>query len=178
MTEPADTSSARNTSPFEFRVEVPFGPHWQHVELLRMSILHCLATLFQSRDFCEQLGKVTAELVENAIHYGDWTGEDQRPFRVAVRGDGGDVIVEVSNPINLATVNVKRLENIVSQLANATTPKEAYVARLREIADRPEEGGSGLGLLRVAYETGCHLEFRVDGATACVMARIQGDTRT
>lgn len=169
MTEPAQ--------PFEFRVEVPFGPQWQHVELLRMSILHCLATLFQSRDFCEQLGMVAAELLENAIHYGDWAGADQRPFRIAVRGDGGDVVVEVSNPVDLATLNVKRLESIVTRLATGT-PKEAYVARLREIADRPEEGGSGLGLLRVAYETGCQLEVRLEGATASVVARISGGTRT
>lgn len=159
---------------FQFRVEVPFGPRWQHVELLRMSILNCLATIFQSHDFCEQLGMVTAELVENAIHYGHWDGADRRPFRLAVRGQGGAVVVEVANPIDPATHDPSRLESIVGRLRTAATPKDAYIARLREISETPGEVGSGLGLLRIAYETGCRLDVSVADHTARVVATIHG----
>lgn len=158
---------------FEFRVEVPFGPRWAHVELLRMSILHCLATIFQSHDFCEQLGMVTAELVENAIHYGHWKEGSDRPFRLGVQGRAGAVIVEVSNPIDPATHDPERLEKIVACLREAPSPKHAYMERLREIAAHPEEGGSGLGLLRVAYETGCSLKVELQGGTARVLAEIR-----
>ena len=33
---------------------------------------------------------VTAELVENAIHYGNWQTAETKPFRLAVRGEGGE----------------------------------------------------------------------------------------
>lgn len=160
---------------FTFRVEVPFGPRWHHVELLRMSILQCLATIFQSHDFCDQLGMVTAELVENAIHYGHWDGAEKHPFRLAVRGVGGGVVIEVANPIDPASHNAARLNRIVERLAKSGSTKEAYVGRLREIAERPEEVGSGLGLLRVAYETDCRLEVKVDAFSVRIIATIRGE---
>lgn len=157
----------------EFRVEVPFGPRWQHVELLRMSILHCLATMFQSHDFCEQLSMVTAELLENAIHYGDWNGDEARPFRLAVRGVQTAVAIEVANPIDPEHHDFARLSGMVARLREAPTVEDAYVARVREIAENPLAPGSGLGLLRIAYETGCRIEVSVADRTARVVAFIE-----
>jgi hypothetical protein len=157
---------------FHFRVDVPFGPRWHHVELLRMSILQCLATIFQNHDFCDQLGMVTAELVENAIHYGHWDGAAQHPFRLSVRGFDGDVVIEVANPVDPKTNNGARLGKITARLQAAANPKEEYLNRLREIADSPEEVGSGLGLLRVAYETNCKLDVKVEDNYARIVATI------
>lgn len=156
-----------------FRVEVPFGPRWQHVEMLRLSILHCVTTVFHSHDFCERLGMVTAELLENAIHYGDWTAGDPRPFRLAVRGTDRSVIVEVENPVTRDRGDAVRLTELVSRIASAPSVRELYVARLRDIAEAPDRAGSGLGLLRIAHETGCRLDAREHDATARVVATIQ-----
>jgi hypothetical protein len=167
-----DTKGEADPGDFHFRVDVPFGPRWHHVELLRMSILQCLATIFQNHDFCDQLGMVTAELLENAIHYGHWDGAAEHPFRLSVRGFHGDVVIEVANPIDPSTHNGARLKRITERLAAAASPKEAYVNRLREIADSPEEVGSGLGLLRVAYETNCKLDVKVEDGLARIIATI------
>jgi hypothetical protein len=159
-----------------FRIEVPFGPRWQHAELLRISILHCVATVFSSHDFCERLGMVAAELVENAIHYGDWSGADPRPFRLRVEGtEGGGVVVGVESPIDPRSSDADRLTQGIARL-RAANAEDAYAARLREIAEKPDATGSGLGLLRIVHETGCRLDAHIEGATARVVATLDADT--
>jgi hypothetical protein len=158
---------------FHFRVEVPFGPKWQHAELLRMAVLQCLTTIFQSHDFCEQLAMITGELVENAIHYGDLREPGTRVFALSVVGDASAVTVEVANPINPERNDPSGLVEAIERMHAAPTVGDAYLARMREIADVPLARGSGLGLLRVAYETGCRLEATVVDGTARVVATIE-----
>ena len=146
---------------FEFQVSVPFVPRWQHVELLRTAVLNCLTTMFQAHDFCDQLAMVAAELLENAVHYGKKDADERFGFRLEVRGDEARVTIEVRNPGVTDPHDLDRLKETLAQLSG-TDPRAAYIARLKELAARPEVGGSGLGLFRVAFETGCDLHAEVD----------------
>jgi hypothetical protein len=159
--------SSASPQPFEFTLEVPFGPEWHHIETLRTSILHCLTTLFRNHDFCDKLSMVTAELLENAVQYGTWTHDVERPFRLAVRGTRNQITIEVANPIE---GDGEPLRRAVEGILSSGSPKEAYTRRMRELAESPGTNGSGLGLLRIAYETGCHLEATVVERSATVVA--------
>ena len=144
-----------------FELNVPFRPHWRNVELLRTSVLNCLATIFESYDFCEQLGMTAAELLENSIGHGTWTSDGQQPLRLSVCGNPGEVRVEVSNPIRADSEDLQRLLAILQAIEEADSPRAAYAARLLELSSDPAAQGSRLGLLRIAFETGAKLAVEV-----------------
>jgi hypothetical protein len=145
-----------------FRIEVPILPEWRNVDLLRTSILSCLAAIFQSDDFCHTISMVAGELIENAIKFGDWQTDDGC-FRLHVRGDGDDLAVEVSNPYAAGSDAPGRVQAIIAALDGYESPKEAYTARLHELAKMPlGTRESRLGLLRIAYEGGCSLHASTD----------------
>ncbi|MEO1172831.1 MAG: hypothetical protein AAFX94_12410 [Myxococcota bacterium] len=147
-------------SEVSFQIEVPLGPNWSHIELLRTSVLHCLVTVFQNYDYCSTLSMVAGELLENAVKYGDWSRRDPRAFRLRVQGNETGVGVEVCNPIRRGSDAMKSVLEAISASQSAESPAAAYQARITEIATTYQAGpdGSGLGLLRVAYEAGCTLE--------------------
>ena len=157
---------------FAFRVEVPFSPQWKHVDLLRTSLLNCLATVFESYDFCDKLGMVAAELVENAISYGDWRQSAAHKFHLSVSGDERTIQIEVANPVVTGSSTVDALFKVTDRIARAESPRQAYLDRLREIADRPKDKASQLGLLRIAYETECQLDVLVENDVVRVRATI------
>lgn len=145
----------------DFRIEVPILPEWRNVDLLRTSILSCLAAIFQSDDFCHTVSMVAGELIENAIKFGDWQS-DEGCFRLHVRGDGDDLDVEVSNPYAAGSDAPDLVKAIIVKLNGYPSAKEAYTARLHELAAMPLGAGeSRLGLLRIAYEGGCSLHASI-----------------
>jgi hypothetical protein len=157
----------------DFRIEVPIRPEWRNVDLLRTSILSCLAAVFQSDDLCHTVSMVAGELIENAIKFGEWNS-DQSSFRLHVHGDDEELAVEVSNPCPNAE-GPQRVEAIIRQLGEFSSPKEAYTARLRELGEMPMGGKeSRLGLLRIAYEGGCSLQALTDPGN---VLRIRASTR-
>src|SRR5438067_1859482 len=93
-------TSAHPAPPVNFHLELPIGPEWQNVDLLRLAILNCLAAVFGDQELSESVGIVTSELLENAIKYGDWTRRGGMRFlTLSVRGTGHEVRVEVASPI-------------------------------------------------------------------------------
>lgn len=162
-----------------FELNVPFRPHWRNVELLRTSVLNCLATIFESYDFCEQLGMTTAELLENSIGYGLWAEDGQFPLHLSVRGNESLVRVEVTNPVRVDGDDLTRLIATVRSIGEAESPRAAYAARLRQLADDEGAHGSRLGLLRIAFETGAKLavELTEDRRSVRVSATIRANTQ-
>ncbi len=147
----------RDPTALTFELNVPFRPHWRNVELLRTSVLNCLATIFESYDFCEQLGMTAAELLENSIGHGTWSSDGQEPLRLCVCGNASEVKVEVTNPTDAEGEHYARLLAILRSIEDADSPRTAYAARLLELASDPSAQGSRLGLLRIAFETGAKL---------------------
>lgn len=155
-----------NVSHIHFELDTPVGNDWANVELLRTSILNCLAVVFSNSDFCHAVSMVGGELLENAIKYGDWSRDGNRGFRLRVSGEGGNVCLEVANPVVPNSPAVKKLLDTVTWMRALGSPQEAYMTKLREAgeaAERGEQSGSYLGLVRIAYEGSCDIEATVSG---------------
>src|SRR5207249_4170345 len=98
MSSPRTPRTPRSPA-IAFHLELPIGPEWQNVDLLRLAILNCLAAVFGDQDLSESVGIVTSELLENAIKYGDWSRGEHPFLTLSVRGTGEEVKVEVASPI-------------------------------------------------------------------------------
>src|SRR5215510_2252078 len=135
---------------FDFSIDLPVRNEWKNVDLLRTSVQNCFIAVFADVDGCHSLAMVTGELVENAVKYGDWTG-DQRSFRLRVHGQERRAYVAVENPVRPEDRSVSRLLSTIDRIKTFPSAEAAYRARLLELAT--EDGSeSGLGLVRVAYE--------------------------
>jgi len=144
-----------------FRIEAPIAPNWPNIELLRTSVLNCLASIFQDSSFCDSVSMITSELLENAVKYGDWDDSDHSFFKLRVSGGEDQVQVHVSNPVDAGSADLKSLLETVEQIGRFENPALAYQNRLKEIAERGEVGVSRLGLPRIAFEGNCDIKAEV-----------------
>lgn len=136
--------------PFTFSIDLAVPSQWRNVELVRTSVQNCFTAVFADVEGCNAIAMVTGELVENAIKYGHWAG-DNKSFRLQVTGSVGAVSVQVENPIDPANPRTEELRGCLRAIDDFPTALAAYQAKLLEIAARPV-GFSGLGLVRCAYE--------------------------
>jgi hypothetical protein len=149
-----------------FRLELPLQPEWHNVDLLRLAILNCLSAVFGDPELSESVGIVTSELLENAIKYGDWAHGKSRFLLLMVCGGGHEVKVEVASPLRDGSPHLERIKSTLKWIAEFPNAREAYIARMRAIADQPGRAGeSKMGLVRIAYEGPCSIEAKagVDG---------------
>jgi hypothetical protein len=69
-------------------------------------------------------------------------------------GQGGDFIdVEVSSPVEGGTVHM--VDRAIALIRSYPSARDAYMACVLRLLSAGE--GGGLGLSRIAYETGCEL---------------------
>jgi two-component sensor histidine kinase len=157
---------------FSFSIDLPIRSDWANVDLLRTSVQNCFTAVFSDIDGCQALAMVTGELLENAIKYGDWSGDDGGAFRLRVWGEGArgtgahrSAHVSVENPVKPDDPHVADMMATLSWIKSFATAKEAYRAKLLEIAaSRDDEmSPSRLGLVRIAYEGSCTLKAELDG---------------
>ncbi len=143
----------------KLELDTPLGQQWENAESLRVAIVGCLEALFRDRDFGQAVGMVSSELVENAIKYGDWEHPDQSLFRFSFCLSNGEIVIHVSNPVAADAKAPKELLNTVAWINQFSSPAEAYMARMQEIAEQPKDSEvSCMGLVRVAYEGGFELD--------------------
>jgi hypothetical protein len=160
-----------------FQLEIPIGPKWRNIELLRSAILSCLAAAFDDAEFSNVVGMITSELMENAVKYGDWTRAEQPYLKLRVRGNRGKAAIEVESPVAPGGESYALLQQTLAKLDGYATRREAYLARMREVAEQPLGSGiSRMGLVRIAYEGPCHIEAHVSaGDTLTVTATLEQD---
>ena len=166
---------------FSFSIDLPVRSDWANVDLLRTSVQNCFTAVFSDIDGCQALAMVTGELLENAIKYGDWSGDEGGAFRLRVWGDGvrgpqgsRTAHVQVESPVKPDDPHVADLLATLSWIASFPSAKEAYRAKLLEIA--AESGDltrSRLGLVRIAYEGSCSLRAELEGG----VLRVTADSR-
>lgn len=158
--------------PFSFYIDLPVRNEWGNIELLRTSVQNCFQAVFSDIDGCNALAMVTGELLENAMKYGAWKGNEHPiSFRLRVQGDENETRIEVQNPIREGDPHVEDLEATLEWIRQQDSAESAYRARLLEIASAPDDpGASKLGLVRVAYEGGCHLNASVSGNVLTLVA--------
>lgn len=103
---------------------------------------------------------VTTELVENAIKYGYFPDSSSK-IHLHVKKKKDRILMEVKNPVKDSDlVHLKRLDSKIQWIRGFQNPFEAYVERIKELSTKTlEEGESGLGLVRIAYEGQSILDF-------------------
>jgi hypothetical protein len=137
---------------FGFSIDLPVRNDWRNVDVIRTSVQNCFSAVFVDLAGCHALSMVTGELLENAIKYGHWR-QGEQVFRLRISGDASHASVVVQNPATEESGHVARLQRAIDWIRGFSDPADAYRARLREIADTVETGGTRqLGLVRVAYE--------------------------
>ncbi|MFO0757115.1 MAG: hypothetical protein U0359_11535 [Byssovorax sp.] len=145
---------------------------WANVERLRGAAERCLLAATGDAELGSAVSIIVAELGENAIKYGCWGGPTQT-FRVKITAEGEGIRVEVECPWS-ADRSIADLLDTVARLRAHPTARDAYQARVREI-EAGRDGGSRLGLLRLAYETGCCLSVEEEAELVRVIATIGGE---
>jgi hypothetical protein len=135
-------------------------PAWSEVEKAREAVRACPELAEGGDELRDALSMVAAELLENALKYGD--GE---PIELFVHRRGEEMEVAVAHPL----ADEGRARSLVEQLswiAAQPSPADAYAEALRST----QPGRGGLGLVRIAYEGGCSLSAACDGPRLTVRA--------
>lgn len=153
------------------RLELSLAPEWDTVKDTWDTCLAHLAAQGLDEDTAFSLGMVAQELLENAVKYGDFSpGRDRIHFAISGRADA--LVIEVRTPLGNPAA-LERLDGMIQWIRGFQNPFEAFVERLKEIAARPYANPeSGLGLVRVAYEGQCLLDFYVDDADVLAMSAV------
>ncbi|WP_028313126.1 hypothetical protein [Desulfatibacillum aliphaticivorans] len=147
----------------DIKLNTPLGQEWESAESLRVAIVGCLEALFRDRDFGQAVGMVSRELVENAIKYGDWEHSDPSLFQFSFILTNDEIIVQVSNPVSTDENTPKELLDAIDWIKQFSSPAEAYMARMQQVAEQPKDSKlSCLGLVRVAYEGNFELDAYMD----------------
>ncbi len=112
-------------------------------------------------DVAHSLTMATQELLENAVKYGKFDAGDE--VDLAIEAQGTLITIEVRNPVTSDPALLRALDDTVQWIRSFQNPFEAFVARLKQVAATAYQPGvSGLGLVRIAYEAQCLLDFYVD----------------
>jgi hypothetical protein len=155
-------------------IDLPVRNEWSNIELLRTAVLKCFTAVFHDVDRCQAIAVVISELLENAIKYGAWDDAGDLPIHLTVTGQAGGMLVTVEHPVDPVGPQVARLREIIDWIGGRPSPEDAYRERLTEYAaNPPADGGSRLGLVRIAYEGNCRLTANISGRRLVVSA----DTR-
>lgn len=113
-----------------------------------------------------------SELMENAIKYGTWTHEGDE-LTLSIEISPREVIIEVENPVVDDPAAVRQLDDRIQWMRGFQSPFQAYVERLKVVSSQSyQEGVSGLGLCRIAYEARCILDFYVTGHGRLAMSAV------
>src|SRR5215813_11158172 len=128
---------------FSFTIDLPIRSEWANVDLLRTSVQNCFTAVFSDIDGCHALAMVTGELLENAIKYGDWQGQPGGAFRLRVWGNSKEPVAHVSveNPVRDEDAGVAELQAALRWIETFPSAKEAYRAKLLQIAASTGEPG-------------------------------------
>jgi hypothetical protein len=138
-------------------LDMALCPDWKGIDPIREAVARCVEVAYRGEDgLDEALAMVTAELLENAVKYGN--AED---FGIAfsLRGDPDRLEVTVSHAAGNDPRHLANLLRRVQWLGQFSDSAEAYHAALEEIyLQAPvNSGAGGLGIVRIAHEGGCQV---------------------
>jgi len=141
------------TEQFELRLAIPSV--WERIDPVREAVRK-LVGVFADEELQDALSMVSAELLENAVKY----GKPSSDLRLSVGVSSGSIVIEATNEVEPGSAHVHSLEERIRWLQAFGDPLEAYTAALERIYTGDGTTGSGLGIVRIAYEGGC--EVRCD----------------
>lgn len=164
--------SLRKSSSPGPRLELRLVPEWDTIKRTWDVCMAHLTAQGLDPDAAYALCMVSQELLENGVKYGAFgPGRDRLLFSISHRG--GALVIEVHSPLGPDPERLQRLDGMIQWIRGFQNPFEAFVERLKEISTRPVSSSeSGLGLVRVAYEGQCILDFYVDDADVLAMSAV------
>ncbi|MBW2623871.1 MAG: ATP-binding protein [Deltaproteobacteria bacterium] len=147
-------------------IQLSLKPDWNEIEPIRRESTAFLESHGFSVDTVNALTMIVSELMENAIKYGSFTRSEGQ-VALTVQVGRRAITVEVSNPIDSSTYqnfqNLRKLDRAIQWIRGYQDPFEAYLDKLKEIAQKPfADKESGLGLVRIAYEGRGIVDFFLD----------------
>ncbi|HZF48506.1 MAG TPA: DUF6272 family protein [Polyangiaceae bacterium] len=133
-------------------------PDWKRIELVRKAVGFCVWAAFGRGDLRDSVAMVSAELLENAVKY----SAPESEVHIGISEQDDQVVVAVTNAVEEGSSNIASLQKRLEWARSFPTTAEAYMAALSEVFDQNElapAGEGGLGLVRIAYEGGCTIDF-------------------
>ncbi|MBK7863491.1 MAG: ATP-binding protein [Archangiaceae bacterium] len=125
------------------------------------------------KDEVYALTMAASELLENAVKYGDWERAPKDLIALSIEVAPRNVIVEVQCPTADDVRALRKLDEQVQWIRGFQSPFEAYVERLKLVSARGHDlGESGLGLIRIAYEGRCVVDFYVTSENRLAMSAV------
>ena len=137
-------------------------PDWDEVEQVHTRAQAFLSEQGLTADVVDAIVMACCELTENAIKYGSYLDGDER-IGLRLEVDEALITVELSHLVGQeSSQHLARLDRMVQWIRGFQDPFQAYVERIKEVsAQSLYSGESGLGLVRIAYEGQCILDFYV-----------------
>ncbi len=153
------------------RFELDLRPQWEAIQAVWNPCHAHLADQKLDLPTAYALAMVIQELLESAVKYGSFDERRDR-IRLVILAQPDFVSIEVNTPLE-GDASVRQLDRVVQWIRGFQNPFEAYVERLKHVASLSEpDFDSGLGLVRVAYEGRCVLDFHVTGAKVLAMRAV------
>lgn len=138
--------------------ELRFSPSNQLITTVRRFVLSFYTEVLGDDEISSRLAVATHELLENAVKYGR---RDEATLAVTVNPEGSRFTVVVSIRNESEAVHIDEAERVIAALRGAGDVFSHYQQLMGEVALRVD--GSGLGLARIAAESGMGLEVVRDG---------------
>lgn len=127
-------------------VTVPLAWHW--IERVRELVADALAD--ETEELREAAIMVASELAENLVKYGKGVGGvESGRVRIEVSPTAVTIVSENGAPPERAA----SVQAVIEKM-NSSDVGQLYLERLTEMASRPGESESELGLLRIGFEGG------------------------
>jgi hypothetical protein len=136
------------------RLELAIPSQWTRIDSVRQAVSLCLSAVFGDVTLKDSLAMVSAELLENAIKYGEEGG-----VTLSIGKQADRLVIEVTNGI-ASSSHTRSLEDRIAWLRGFESPSEAYLAALARVYEQStvDHLASGLGIVRIAYEGGCEVD--------------------
>lgn len=153
------------------RLQLP--PDWDQIKATWEPTQAFFARVGLSEELAHALCTSAQELLENAVKYGAFPDPAAPAIRLSIEVDPAAVVIEVKNPTDAQPARLRSLDETIQWIRGYQTPFEAYVEKLKQISMQPyAPSQSGLGLVRIAYEGQCILDFYVDEANVLAISAV------
>ena len=135
------------------RNQLRLDGQWERIDSVREAVGHAVTATFGDSDLRDSLAMVTAELLENALKY----GEAEAGVELSIVSEPEAVVVTVDNAVKEGSPHIAALHKRLAWLREVGDPFTAYTTALAEVFDRTGSEGadSGLGFARIGYEGRC-----------------------
>jgi hypothetical protein len=155
------------------KLDLSISPNWENLESLRENTGKFLNDNSFEKHIVDSLVMTTSELAENAIKYGELEQNKGKIF-ISIDIYTNEVIIEVKNKIrNYDDEELKKLDETIQWIRGFQNQYQAYMEKLKYIsAKNLKDGESGLGLVRIAYEGQCILDFYVNEDDILAMSAV------